>query len=73
LDPNGTGVTDIYVVRSVDGGGTFRQPDLPLNDDDQSQKLHGRPSLVVDDVGRAYAIWTDDRNGVSQAFMGRAE
>ncbi len=73
LDPNGTGATDIYVVRSVDGGATFRQPDFPLNDDDLSLKLHGRPSVVVDEVGRAYAVWTDDRNGVSQAFVGRAE
>jgi hypothetical protein len=73
LDPDGTGVTDIYVVRSIDGGGTFRQPDFPINDDDQSLKLHGRPSVAVDDVGRAYAVWTDDRNNVSQAFMGRAE
>ncbi len=73
LDPNGTGVTDIYVVRSVDGGGTFQQPALPLNDDDQSLKLHGRPSVAVDEEGRVYALWTDDRSGASQAFMGRAE
>lgn len=73
LDPTGTGVTDIYVVRSVDGGQTFPQPDLPLNDDDQSLKLHGRPSVAVDETGRVYALWTDDRNNVSQAFMGRAE
>jgi hypothetical protein len=48
---------------------------MPLNDDHGLQSLsqHGRPSVAVDDVGRAYAIWTDDRNGSSQAFMARAE
>jgi hypothetical protein len=70
-DPNGTGPTDVYVVRSVDGGATFH-PSVLLNDDTTSSP-HGRPSVAVDDVGRAYAIWTDDRNGVSQAFTGRAE
>jgi hypothetical protein len=71
FDPNGTGPTDVYVVRSVDGGATFLASVL-LNDD-QTSSPHGRPSVAVDDVGRAYAIWTDDRNGSSQAFMTRAE
>jgi hypothetical protein len=70
-DPNGTGPTDVYVVRSVDGGKNFSASVL-LNDD-QTSSPHGRPSVAVDDVGRAYAIWTDDRNGSSQAFMARVE
>jgi hypothetical protein len=73
LNRNGTGATDIYVVRSIDGGLSFRQPVLPVNSDEVSLKLHGRPSVAVDDAGRAYAVWTDDRNGVSQAFMARVE
>jgi hypothetical protein len=60
VDPNGTGPTDVYVVRSVDGGKTF-SASVVLNND-QTLNLHGRPSVAVDDVGRAYAIWTDDRN-----------
>jgi hypothetical protein len=72
VDRNGTGATDVYVVRSVDGGLTFRQPEEPLNED-TSLKLHGRPSVAVDDLGRAYAVWTDDRNDASQVFMARAE
>ncbi|MEW6683834.1 MAG: hypothetical protein AB1451_13080 [Nitrospirota bacterium] len=70
-DPNGTGPTDVYVVRSLDGGATFF-PSVRLNND-QTSSPHGRPSVALDDVGRAYAIWTDDRNGSSQAFMTRAE
>lgn len=76
LNRNRTGETDIYVVRSVDGGGTFRQVGVPLNNDDQNSKLHGLPSVAVDDFGRAYAVWTGDSisvPGMSQAFMGRAE
>jgi hypothetical protein len=61
----------VYVVRSVDGGGTFH-PSVLLNDD-QNSSPHGRASVAVDDAGRAYAIWTDDRNGSSQAFMARVE
>ncbi len=70
----GTGPTDVYAVRSLDGGLTFREVRLNYNpavvlDLDQ----HGRPSVAVDDVGRAFAVWSDDRNGSSQPFMARAE
>jgi hypothetical protein len=70
----GTGPTDVYAVRSVDGGVTFRE--VRLNDDpstDPDPDQHGRPSVAVDDVGRAFAVWSDDRNGSSQPFMARAE
>jgi hypothetical protein len=70
---DGTGQTDIYLLRSVDGGQNFHPvPHLKVNDDDLPQQ-HGRPSVAVDDVGRAYTVWTDDRNGSSQPFMARAE
>jgi hypothetical protein len=70
----GTGPTDVYTVRSLDGGVTFRE--VRLNDDpasDPDLDQHGRPSVAVDDVGRAFAVWTDDRNGSSQPFMARVE
>jgi hypothetical protein len=70
----GTGPTDVYAVRSLDGGATFRE--VLLNDDpsaDSDLDQHGRPSVAVDDVGRAFAVWSDDRNGSSQPFMARAE
>ena len=69
----GTGPTDVYTVRSLDGGLTFRE--VRLNDDPPNldPKLHGRPSVAVDDVGRVFAVWTDDRSGLSQPFMARVE
>ncbi len=70
----GPGPTDVYAVRSLDGGLTFRE--VLLNDDPASDldlDQHGRPSVAVDDVGRAFAVWSDDRNGWSQPFMARAE
>jgi len=65
----GTGPTDVYTVRSLDGGLTFRE--VRLNDDspDIDPKLHGRPSVAVDDVGRAFVLWTDDRPDVSRPFQ----
>ncbi|MBI3608870.1 MAG: hypothetical protein HY207_12960 [Nitrospirae bacterium] len=74
FNPKGTGPTDVYLVRSVDGGATFG-PSLPVNDDQSALALHGRASVAVDDVGRAYVVWTDARNGSSQAqaFMARVE
>ena len=70
---DGTGPTDVYTVRSLDGGLTFRE--VRLNNDLQGvgSKQHGRPSVAVDDVGRAFAVWSDDRNGSSQPFMARVE
>lgn len=72
----GTGPTDVYVVRSLDGGLTFSEVLLNRNDDpsaDSDLDQHGRPSVAVDDVGRAFAVWSDDRNGSSQPFMARVE
>ncbi|MEO5657740.1 MAG: hypothetical protein ABIR88_08855 [Nitrospiria bacterium] len=77
---DGTGPTDVYVVRSLDGGATFRE--VQLNDDASAgsdQVQHGRPSVAVDDVGRAYAVWSDDRTDspdlprTSRPFMALAE
>jgi hypothetical protein len=74
FNPKGTGPTDVYLVRSVDGGATFG-PSLSVNDDLLALALHGRASVAVDDVGRAYVVWTDARNDSSQAqaFMARVE
>jgi hypothetical protein len=74
VNPNGTGPTDVYLVRSVDGGVTFGDS-LRVNDDPVGTALHGRASLAVDSVGRAYMVWTDGRNAPSPAgaFMARVE
>ena len=66
----GTGPTDVYAVRSLDGGATFRE--VRLNSDlldIKNLKQHGRPSVAVDDVGRAFVLWTDDRPDVSRPFQ----
>ncbi len=75
ISDDGTGQTDIYVVRSVDGGQTFQPvPNLKVNDDPDTQiQQHGRPSVAVDDVGRAFLVWTDDRQGISLPYMARVE
>jgi hypothetical protein len=76
LDPEGTGPTDVYIVRSTDGGTNFRDS-FRINDDAVGAALHGRPSLAVDDAGRAYMVWADGRNAVSpqqaQAYFARVE
>jgi hypothetical protein len=69
----GTGPTDVYAVRSLDGGATFREVRLNNELPGINPKQHGRPSVAVDDVGRAFALWSDDRNGSSQPFMARVE
>lgn len=75
LAQDGTGPTDIYLVRSVDGGQSFGPvPNLKVSDDPETQILqHGRPSVAVDDVGRAFVLWTDDREGVSRPYMSRVD
>lgn len=75
ISDDGTGQTDIYVVRSVDGGQSFQPvPNLKVNDDPETQvQQHGRPSVAVDDVGRAFLVWTDDRQGISLPYMARVE
>lgn len=71
---DGTGQTDIYVVRKLAGETAFSQ-NVIMNDDSAlpGVQQHGRPSVEVDDVGRAVVFWTDDRNGISQPFLGRME
>ncbi|HET8759670.1 MAG TPA: hypothetical protein VFN94_01285, partial [Nitrospiria bacterium] len=46
VNPKGTGPTDVYLVRSVDGGATFGDS-LRVNDDPAGTALHGRASLAV--------------------------
>lgn len=79
-DGPATGQTDIYVVRSVDNGQSFRPiPNPKVNDDTDPQipqiHQHGGPSVAVDEVGRAFLLWTDDRatNGISSPYMARVE
>ncbi|MFZ5862647.1 MAG: hypothetical protein ACOYXR_07405 [Nitrospirota bacterium] len=71
---DGTGQTDIYVARRLAGQTTFSQ-NVRVNDDSMllGVQQHGRPSVAVDDVGRAMVLWTDDREGSSKPFTARVE
>jgi hypothetical protein len=82
LDQNGTGSTDVYFVRSTgrdDNSGLLTLNfggNLRVNDDPVGTALHGRASVAVDDVGRAYLVWADGRNETSpqaRAFFAKVE
>ncbi|MFZ5874783.1 MAG: hypothetical protein ACOYXU_00110 [Nitrospirota bacterium] len=82
LDQNGTGSTDVYFVRStgrdqvsnllmLNFGGNLR-----VNTDQVGTASHGRASVAVDDIGRAYVVWADSREQASplaRAFFARVE
>ncbi|MBI3609344.1 MAG: exo-alpha-sialidase [Nitrospirae bacterium] len=54
------GDADIYLAKSPDGGKTFG-PNRRVNDDaGKADQYH--PSVTLDPNGRAYLIWTDERN-----------
>jgi hypothetical protein len=52
--------TDIFLSASRDGGRTF-EPPVKVNDD-QGAVVHGMHSLAVDDGGRIFLAWLDERN-----------
>lgn len=51
---------DIFVSTSTDGGQTFA-PEVRVNDDAGTADQN-HPSIGVDDSGRVYVAWTDQRN-----------
>jgi hypothetical protein len=55
------GESHVYMVKSADGGQTFTG-NLRVNDDGPNEAGHFHPSVAVDANGRAYVIWTDERN-----------
>jgi hypothetical protein len=82
LDQNGTGSTDVYFVRSTGRDENSNQltlnfgGNLRINTDPVGTTLHGRPSVAVDDIGRAYLVWADSRDQASplaRAFFARVE
>jgi hypothetical protein len=82
LDQNGTGSTDVYFVRSTGRDEGSNQltlnfgGNLRVNTDPVGTALHGRPSVAVDDIGRAYFVWADSRDQASplaRAFFARVE
>jgi hypothetical protein len=55
------GESQVYMVKSTDGGQNFT-PNVRVNDDGENDAGHFHPSVAVDAHGRAYVIWTDERN-----------
>lgn len=52
--------TDIFLSASRDGGKTFEAP-VKVNDD-KTQVVHGMHSLAVDERGRIFLAWLDERS-----------
>lgn len=52
--------TDILLSASRDGGKSF-EPPVKVNDD-KVQVVHGMHSMAVDERGRIFLVWLDERN-----------
>lgn len=51
---------NLYLSASRDGGATF-EPPIKVNDDEKPA-VHGMHSLAIDNQGRIYLAWLDERN-----------
>jgi len=61
--PLGNLIFDIITAKSVDGGNTFRPNSAPANLPPEAVPTNKKnSSTTVDTFGRAYLIWTDERN-----------
>jgi hypothetical protein len=57
----GSSISDIFTAKSVDGGNTFRPNSAPANTPPGNESTYNS-NISVDIFGRAYLIWTDERN-----------
>ncbi|MDI6794552.1 MAG: BNR-4 repeat-containing protein [bacterium] len=64
-------VGDIYFTVSTDGGRTFNNEDIRINDDDV-KKWQSSPGLAVDGKGNIYVVWEDDRDDFSDIYFARS-
>jgi len=64
------GPSDIFFNRSMDGGGSFGNPDLQLNSSGSTFDSEN-PSLHVS-CGALYAVWEDGRNGSKDIYFTRS-
>jgi hypothetical protein len=60
-DTGGSGRRDIITAKSLDGGNSFWANSGPANLPPGSGPAYDS-SMAVDNAGRAYLIWTDERN-----------
>jgi hypothetical protein len=59
--PDGSVLIDIQATTSTDGGATFHSS--VLVNDDATSAVHRESNIAIDDHGRVYVIWSDQRNG----------
>jgi hypothetical protein len=58
---------DIFFAYSTDGGMTWSDPNLRVNDDSSGYAQSG-PNLAVDSLGGAYIVWDDARDYYSSDY-----
>jgi PKD repeat protein len=66
------GYPRVYSARSVNRGDVF-STNIKVDDGSSSTIAVGIPSLAVDDVGRFYVVWNDNRDLNSNIYMSRSE
>ena len=58
--PGGTDPSNVFFIRSTDGGNTFSAP-FQLNTDGDPTKAQWEPNLSVASDGSLFAVWYDER------------
>ena len=64
------GDSDVFFIKSADGGATFG-PNIRVNDDAGKSRQY-KPSLALDAAGVIYILWRDDRRGHADIFFARS-
>ncbi len=59
---NRNGNRDIYFAKSSDGGSTWTDPEIRI-DDDITSSNQGNPSIGVNSTGAIFVVWQDFRSG----------
>ena len=65
------GYPRVYCARSVNRGDSF-SANLKVDDAVATTVATGTPSLAVDDVGRFYIVWNDNRDSNSNIYLSRS-
>lgn len=60
-DIRGSTHYDVFFTNSTDGGDSWPDSDVRVNDDFDAQQRY--PALVVGSTGAVYVVWEDDRDG----------
>jgi len=72
-EDNRQSANSLFGNRSIDGGGSFLPGDAQVDDNPPgSGYVVFSPALAADGGGRAYALWSDLRNGSYQAWTNRS-